>query len=104
MPVPTIFLPDFLTRHNLLQHLYRGLSARTPSAPLTDARWDALAPILADQGSGFAEDRLARPHPPRGPAASQSRLAPAAALFHTLDSLLGLGAGRARITRPMEPE
>ena len=55
---PTIIPPDFLTRHNLLHRLsltpLRGLTPPTPWTPLTDAEWDALAPILAAQGCGLA--------------------------------------------------
>ena len=63
---PTIIPPDFLTRHNLIHRLYlaplRGLTLRAPWAPLTDAEWDALAPILAAQGCGLAgAPRAGRP-------------------------------------------
>lgn len=59
MPHPTIgaiIPPDFLTRHDLLHRLclapLRGLTPVTPWAPLSDAEWAALAPILAAQGCG----------------------------------------------------
>jgi transposase len=66
MPEPTVIPPDFLSRHNLLHRLYlaplRGLTPPTPWAPLTDAEWDALAPILADLGCGLSTaPRAGRP-------------------------------------------
>ncbi len=66
-PTPSDILPaDFLTRHDLLHRLYlhplHGLTPATPWAPLSDAEWAALAPILAAQGCGLAEaPRAGRP-------------------------------------------
>ncbi|WP_431268792.1 hypothetical protein [Dankookia sp. P2] len=58
--------PDFATRHDLHNYLYLrptfGLLRPQPWAPLTDAEWAALRPILAEHGCGVAD------HPaPAGP-------------------------------------
>lgn len=58
--------PDFLARHDLFHRLcaapLRGLTPPAPWAPLTDAEWDALAPILAALGCGLsATPRAGRP-------------------------------------------
>lgn len=61
-----ILPPDFLTRHDLVRRLYldplAGLTPRHPWAPMTDAEWAAIAPILADHGCGLREaERPGRP-------------------------------------------
>lgn len=64
--VAKVLPPDFITHHNLVHRLYlaplRGLTPPAPWAPLTDAEWDALAPILAALGCGLsAAPRAGRP-------------------------------------------
>lgn len=59
MPTPADILPpDFLARHDLVRRLHLNplycLTPARPWAPLTDAEWAALAPLLAGQGIGAA--------------------------------------------------
>ncbi len=59
-PIPAGLLPaDFLTRHDILRRIYLDpltcLTPPRPWAPMTDAEWAALAPILAAMGCGMAE-------------------------------------------------
>ena len=69
---PEILPPDFAVRHDLVRRLYLDPVTRlTPAgtwAPLTDAEWAVLAPILADHRCGVADrPRAGRPmaDPPR---------------------------------------
>lgn len=73
LPIPPeIFPPDFAIRHDLANYLYFrpffGLTAPHAWAPMTDAEWATLAPILAQHGCGLAEHaRAGRPMAdPRG--------------------------------------
>jgi transposase len=63
---PEILPPDFVTRHDLHNYLYFrptfGLTPAQPWAPLTDAEWAALRPILAEHGCGVSDrPRAGRP-------------------------------------------
>ena len=59
-PIPSgIFPADLVSRHDLFRRLYPDpltrLTPPRPWAPMTDAEWRALAPILAAMGCGMAE-------------------------------------------------
>ncbi|SDB35494.1 transposase [Belnapia rosea] len=59
-PIPVgIFPADLVARHDLFRRLYLDpltrLTPPRPWAPMTDAEWRALAPILAAMGCGMAD-------------------------------------------------
>jgi len=59
-PLPPGLLPrDFVARHDLFRRLYTDpLTCLTPRhdwAPMTDAEWAVLRPILADHGCGLSD-------------------------------------------------
>ncbi|MFC7477332.1 transposase, partial [Dankookia sp. GCM10030260] len=63
---PEILPPDFVARHDLHNYLYLrptfGLTPPQPWAPLTDAEWAALRPVLAEHGCGLSDHpRAGRP-------------------------------------------
>ena len=63
---PEILPADFVLRYDLENYLYLqptfGLTAPCPWAPLTDAEWAALRPILAEHGCGLSDQpRAGRP-------------------------------------------
>ncbi|MBL6078664.1 hypothetical protein JMJ56_11655, partial [Belnapia sp. T18] len=59
-PIPAgLVPPDFLTRHDILRRIYldplTGLTPARPWAPMTDAEWAEMEPLMAAMACGMAE-------------------------------------------------